>query len=127
MGNARFVGWASWLALLVSGCGGSGGEGPGVSPPPPPPPPAIDVAPTIDLVQVFTSLTFNGPVSLQQAPGDATRWFIVEQAGTIRAFENANDATATLIFLDVACSAWHSTPISRTRRRSTCRTPGSRT
>ena len=102
MGNARFVGWASWLALLVSGCGGSGGEGPGVSPPPPPPPPAIDVAPTIDLVQVFTSLTFNGPVSLQQAPGDATRWFIVEQAGTIRAFENANDATATLIFLDVA-------------------------
>jgi glucose/arabinose dehydrogenase len=102
MGNARLVGWASWLALLVSGCGGSGGEGPGVSPPPPPPPPAIDVAPTIDLVQVFTSLTFNGPVSLQQAPGDATRWFIVEQAGTIRAFANANDATATLTFLDVS-------------------------
>jgi hypothetical protein len=41
-------------------------------------------------------------VSLQQAPGDATRWFIVEQAGRIRAFANDDGATATLTFLDIS-------------------------
>ncbi len=103
MGKARLVGWVSWLALLVSACGGSGGDGPSVSPPPPPsPPPAIDVEPTIAVAQVFPLLTFNGLVSLQQAPIDATRWFAVEQSGTIRAFANDNEATGTLVFLDIS-------------------------
>ena len=54
--------------------------------------------------QVFPGLSPApaAPVSLQQAPGDATRWFIVEQAGTIRAFVNDNDVTAALTFLDIA-------------------------
>jgi glucose/arabinose dehydrogenase len=104
MGIRRLAGWLIAAALLVSGCGGSGGDGPAVSPPPPPPPPppATEVVPTIDVVQVFPSLAFNTPVSLQQAPGDATRWFVVEQAGTIRTFANDNGATATLTFLDIS-------------------------
>lgn len=103
MGKARLIGRVSFLALLVAGCGSSGGDGPGVSPPPPPPPPppVVEVVPTIALAQVFPSLTFSGLVSLQQAPGDATRWFAVEQAGTIRSFANDNDVAATLTFLDI--------------------------
>lgn len=99
MGNARLVGWVSWLALLVSGCGGSSGDGSGVAPPPPPP----AATPEVALQQVFPALApaLAAPVSLQQTPGDARRWFIVEQAGRIRAFVNDNDATAAPTFLDI--------------------------
>jgi glucose/arabinose dehydrogenase len=56
------------------------------------------------LQQVFAGLTPApaAPVSLQQAPGDTTRWFVVEQGGTIRAFANVDGATATLEFLDIS-------------------------
>lgn len=36
-----------------------------------------------------------------QAPGDATRWFVVEQGGTVRAFSNSPQTTAT-VFLDIS-------------------------
>ena len=101
MGKGRLIGWVSWLALLMSGCGGSSGDGPGVSPPPPPPPAAT---PGVALQQVFPALTPApaAPVSLQQAPGDVTRWFTVEQAGTIRTFFNDNDVMVAPSFLDIS-------------------------
>jgi len=104
MGKLHLVGWVASLGLAVAACGGSSGDGPSVSPPPPSPPPPPAAAPDVLLQQVFANLTPApaAPVSLQQAPGDATRWFVVEQAGVIRAFVNDNDATATLVFLDIA-------------------------
>ena len=105
MGKLRLVGWVLSLGLLVSGCGGSSGDGPSVAPPPPPPPPPPPAAtPDVSLQQVFANLTpaLVAPVSMQQAPGDATRWFVVEQAGAIRVFANDNDANATLVFLDIS-------------------------
>ncbi|NCF23858.1 MAG: glucose sorbosone dehydrogenase [Gammaproteobacteria bacterium] len=106
MGKLRLTGCITLLALLLSACGGSsGGDGPGVSPPPPapPPPPPPTGTPQIALQQVFAGLSPApvAPVSLQQAPGDATRWFVVEQAGVIRAFANDDGATATQSFLDI--------------------------
>lgn len=38
--------------------------------------------------QVFTSLNFAQPVAMLQAPGDSSRWFVVEQAGRVRVFVN---------------------------------------
>lgn len=104
MGKYRLAGWLSVFALLVSACGGSGGDGPAQAPSPSPPPPPPAAAPEIALQQVFANLTPApaAPVSLQQAPGDATRWFVVEQSGAIRTFANANNATATLTFLDIS-------------------------
>jgi len=98
MGKARLAGWVSWLALLVSACGGGSGGGPGVSPPPPPP---IQVVPTIEVARVFPSLAFDDLVSLQQAPGDATRWFAVEQPGVIRQFANTAGAASSGVVLDI--------------------------
>jgi glucose/arabinose dehydrogenase len=100
MGKYRLAGWVSCFALLVSACGGSSGDGPAQAPSPPPP----TAAPEIALQQVFAGLAPapSAPVSLQQAPGDATRWFVVEQSGAIRAFVNDNDAAASLIFLDIS-------------------------
>jgi glucose/arabinose dehydrogenase len=104
MGKLRLAGCVPALALLLSACGGSGDDGPAVSPPPsPPPPPPPAAAPQVAVQQVFAGLTPApaAPVSLQQAPGDTTRWFVVEQGGTIRAFANDDGATATLEFLDI--------------------------
>ena len=102
MGRLRRVGWLCTFGLLVSACGGGGGDGPSVSPPPPPPPPPPPAAtPTIDVAQVFPALTFNGLVSLQQAPGDATRWFAVEQPGVIRQFANNAGASTSSVVLDI--------------------------
>jgi hypothetical protein len=50
---------------------------------------------------VFTGLTFDGLVSLQQAPGDATRWFAVEQGGRILVFTNDQGTTTAATFLDI--------------------------
>jgi glucose/arabinose dehydrogenase len=42
------------------------------------------------------------PVSLQQAPGDSSRWFVVEQGGRVMTFANqANVATASA-FVDIS-------------------------
>ena len=106
MSRLRRAGLVSMLGLLLSSCGSSGGDDPGLSPPPPtspPPPPPATETPQLALQQVFAELTpaLAAPVSLQQAPGDATRWFAVEQAGTIRVFANDDGATATLGFLDI--------------------------
>ncbi len=103
MGKLRLAGCISMFAWLLSSCGSSGDDGPGLSPPPPPPPPPPTGTPQVALQQVFAGLApaLAAPVSLQQAPGDATRWFAVEQAGTIRVFANENGATATLSFLDI--------------------------
>jgi len=104
MGKLRHVGWLCMVGFWVAACGGSGGDGASVSPPPPPPPPPPPSAavPTIDVARVFPALTFNGLVSLQQAPGDSTRWFAVEQPGVIRLFANDPGAAASGVFLDIA-------------------------
>ncbi len=102
MGRLERIGWLCTFGLLVSACGGGGGGGSSVSPPPPPPPPPPPAAiPTIDVAQVFPALTFNGLVSLQQAPRDATRWFAVEQPGVIRQFANDAGASASSVVLDI--------------------------
>ena len=51
-------------------------------------------AAVIDVERVFPNLDFASPVELLQAPGTAGRWFVVEQAGVVRAFANDNAATA---------------------------------
>ena len=102
MGNFRLTLFASILALIVAACGGSSG-GSAMSPPPPPPPPPPPVSdPQIAVQQAFSNLSFASPVSLQQAPGDSTRWFVVEQGGIIETFANDANASTTNVFIDIA-------------------------
>jgi uncharacterized repeat protein (TIGR03806 family) len=92
---------------------------PAPPPPPPPPPPTgepsgLDARPsntsclawdrptgddTISLTR-YTNLDFSSPVAMLQAPGDNSRWFIVEQAGTVSTFPTANPAKST--FIDIS-------------------------
>lgn len=100
-GTSKRIAWLAIAVLLLqNACGGGGSLG-NVAPPPPPPPPNGGV--TLDVTRVFASLpAFSAPVGALQAPGDASRWFVVEQGGRIRVFDNQADASAASDFLDIS-------------------------
>jgi glucose/arabinose dehydrogenase len=78
--------------LLAAACGDGGGDSP---PPPSPPPPVLTVQ------RVFPALSFTQPVAMLQAPGDATRWFVVEQSGVVRVFANTPQVATSSVFADI--------------------------
>lgn len=85
--------------LMVSACGGgSDGAGPGAVVPPP-----TTTVPTVAVQRVFTQLqpSFIQPLSLQQAPGDSSRWFVVEKNGFVRVFANDQNTSSASVFLDI--------------------------
>ena len=96
----RTVEW-KWMLPLVCGvcvgCGGGSGE-PG---PADIDPPVTDTLPAVTTQRVFAQLSFNQPLALLQAPGDASRWFVVERAGYVRVFDNNSGASASTTFLDI--------------------------
>ncbi len=97
----RTVEW-KWMLPLVCGfcvgCGGSSSDpGPAIVDPP-----VTETMPAVSTQRVFEQLSFNQPLALVQAPGDASRWFVVERAGYIRAFDNDPNASAATTFLDIS-------------------------
>ena len=84
------------LALAnVGGCDG-GGDVATMSPPPPPAPTGIQIT------SVYPALAFTNAVLAIQAPGDDARWFVVEQAGRVLAFDNIDTVTATSELIDIS-------------------------
>jgi glucose/arabinose dehydrogenase len=51
--------------------------------------------------RTFPSLTFTQPVAMLQEPPPGTRWFVVEQAGRVRVFDNNQLATTSTDFVDI--------------------------
>jgi glucose/arabinose dehydrogenase len=51
--------------------------------------------------RVFPALNFTQPVAMLQAPSDATRWFVVEQAGVVRVFANTPQVATSSVFADI--------------------------
>jgi uncharacterized repeat protein (TIGR03806 family) len=113
------------LSLTLLEACHSSSDGGGTPPPPPPPAgPAVGldarpsnltcVAPplstggggdTIQLQRVFPGLTFNQPLAMLQAPGDDTRWFVVQKGGIVRVFQNTPSVTAASTFVSVPVNA----------------------
>lgn len=89
-------------ASLLTACGGGGGGGGAGTPPVVTDPPPVAATPTISTEAVFASLSFTQPVALKQAPGDSSRWFVVEKGGIVRAFANDQSTTSTSVFLDIS-------------------------
>jgi uncharacterized repeat protein (TIGR03806 family) len=48
-----------------------------------------------DYQRVFSNLTFDAGVQVLQAPGDNSRWFVVQQGGLVKVFNNTASPTAT--------------------------------
>jgi uncharacterized repeat protein (TIGR03806 family) len=60
------------------------------------------VGTSIQLQRVFQSVALNQPVAMLQAPGDDSRWYVVQKGGTVRVFANtANPTASTFIALPV--------------------------
>lgn len=121
---ATLLGAAGLLAACGGGGSGdsqtSGPASPPASSPPPSSPPPSNPGPAsglsarpsnttciagdkpagsanITLVQVFTGAGFASPVRMLQAPGDSTRWFVVEQGGIVRSVDIASGNTAVVL------------------------------
>jgi uncharacterized repeat protein (TIGR03806 family) len=117
--TSRFAALLFALACL-HGCGGGESTRANEPPAPPPPPPSdepsgLDDRPSNatclawerpsadDSISItrYTNLSFSSPVAMLQAPGDDSRWFVVEKAGVVRTFSVSNPA-ASSVFIDIA-------------------------
>ncbi len=79
-------------ALAAGGCSdGGGSSGPDGVP---------QVALTVQ--RVFPGLSFASPVAMLQAPNDASRWFVVEQGGVVRVFDNTPNVATMATFIDIS-------------------------
>jgi glucose/arabinose dehydrogenase len=47
-------------------------------------------------------LSFTQPVAMLQAPGDSTRWFVVEKGGLVRVFANFSEVPTFDTFVDIS-------------------------
>ena len=56
---------------------------------------------TIALQDAFPALRFNEPLGLLQAPGDASRWYVLEKSGRVLAFANDPAVSTTTVFADL--------------------------
>lgn len=92
-------------------------DAPTTPPPPPPPttePSGLDTRPanatclawdrpsaddSISLTR-YTNLSFASPIAMLQAPGDSSRWFVVEQGGAVFKFAASNPVKQS--FVDVS-------------------------
>jgi len=96
------------LGFGLNGCGGSSGEDtaatppPPPAPPPPPPPPPPPAGAVIVTEQVFASLAFTQPLLMLQAPGDDSRWYVLQRGGQVLSFDNVPGVTGTDLFIDVS-------------------------
>lgn len=60
-----------------------------------------DGSSAVSLERAFPSLSFDRPVAMLQAPGDDSRWFVIEQPGRIRAFANDPTVSSSEVFADL--------------------------
>ncbi len=67
----------------------------------PPPVVAMD-APDVHLAPMFGEEIFSRPVDATQAPGDASTWYVVEQAGIIWRLSPRGEGWTRRVFLDIS-------------------------
>jgi uncharacterized repeat protein (TIGR03806 family) len=126
--EGRGIRVALWIACGFALCACGGGADtvendpapstPPTTPPPQNPPPGpsgLDARPSnttclapaqpnpgsVALSPVFSALTFTKPILMLQAPGDTTKWYVVEQDGVVRTFANDNSVSSTTTFIDI--------------------------
>jgi len=95
--------WSMLLVTTVAACGGGGSNSAAPTPPSQPPPVAITVA----LNEVFGPVFDQPrtPMAMYNAPGDASRWFMVDRNGLVIAFPNSAGVTANDVDIVIDISA----------------------
>ena len=64
---------------------------------PPRPPSAVGA----QFVAAFPGVTFSIPVAITQAPGDASRWFVVQKGGIVKTFADSPNVAASTDFINI--------------------------
>jgi glucose/arabinose dehydrogenase len=77
-------------------------QAPPATPTPTAPADATGPLQRVSLARVFPALSFQRPTGLYQAPGDSSRFFVLEQTGRILVFDNRPDAAEARVFLDIS-------------------------
>ena len=106
--------------VALGACGGGGSPAPASGGPPPAADPtggldqrpanATCVAPArqagpaaVQLIDAFPDLaSFSAPLGFFQAPGDDSRWFVMERAGRVQVFDNVAGVNTRSLFVDIA-------------------------
>jgi len=57
---------------------------------------------TLAVNRVFPNLGFSAPLAMLQAPSDASRWYVVEQGGRVRMFDNVASVATATTFIDIS-------------------------
>lgn len=57
---------------------------------------------SVTLEHVYPALQFQYPLLARQAPGDDTKWYVMEKRGTIQVFENKNSAKTKKVVVDIS-------------------------
>jgi len=90
-------------ALMLSGCGGGGGGGSSMTPTP-----SACLAgdmtgsgASVGVERAFASLSFSSPMAALQAPHDSSRWYVVEQGGSVRVFSNDSAVASSSLVIDI--------------------------
>jgi len=83
-------------ALMLCACGGGGSGGSNGTSSQPSPTVTIGVEPA------FAGLSFNSPAAMLQVSADSSRWFVVEQAGRVRVFDNDPMVAASSVFINIS-------------------------
>jgi len=106
---------------LLAGCHG-GGNSSDNNPPPTTPAVGFDARPsntmcvapskasnnagsTIALQRVFDGVALTQPLAMMQAPGDDTRWFVLQKTGAVRVFANTPNVTTASTVLTLAVNS----------------------
>ena len=55
----------------------------------------------ITTTRVYPALSFSLGLGLMQAPGDSSRWYVLEQQGFVRVFDNDPDVQSAATFLNI--------------------------
>ena len=56
---------------------------------------------SVTLERVFAGVSMTRPLLALQAPGDGSRWYVVEQRGRVISFENTPNVSGSDVFLDI--------------------------
>lgn len=57
---------------------------------------------TLAVNRAFPNLGFSAPLAMLQAPSDASRWYVVEQGGRVRMFDNVASVATATTFIDIS-------------------------
>ena len=77
-------------------------------------PPSSTVS--LSVQRAFPNLVFTQPIAMLQAPGDNSRWFVVQKTGSVRVFDNSAGVSTTTEFINIA-SRLNSSPGSANDER----------